>query len=98
MFFLHLLDSPEAPASGAPRFFGREAASHAVPFRQLQMGENLVLQLTVQMALAQQGQQAIGEAADGHDDAARNRATKAVAFSQLAISTDSCFRPALDNE
>ena len=98
MCFLHLCDSAEAAAGRPARFLGRQSALHTVPFRQLQVGENFVFQLPVQLSLAQQGQQAIGEAADSHDDASRNRATRAVAFSHWATSTASCFRPALVSE
>src|SRR5450631_350645 len=97
MFFLHLLDPSKANPGSPPSFFARQPASHRIPFRQLDVGNNLAIQLLIETPLAHQGQQTLHRPADRHDDS-RNRATSAVAFSQFATSTGSRFRPARVSE
>ena len=98
MLFLHLFDASEAAARRQARLRRRQAARHALSFRQLQMGENLVIQLAIQPPLAGQRQQSLHHAPQRHDDASRKRATSAVALSQFATSTRTCFRPAAVSE
>ena len=98
MLFLHLLDAPKAETGGPAGLFGRHAGCDGVSLGQFQVGEDLAFQFPVETPLPEQRQQTGHGAPKSHDDASRKRATRAVAFSQFATATRSCFRPALVSE
>ncbi len=69
----------------------------------LQVGEDFTLQFPIETPLANQRQHTHRRKSKLHDSAsiyvaAKNRATSAVARSQFATATPSCFAPALVSE
>ncbi len=87
MLFLHLFDSSETQTRGPAGLFRRKPARQSVSLCQFQVRQNLAFQFGVQPPFAEQRRQALHRPSCGHDEACRNRATKAVAFSHLATST-----------
>ena len=63
-----------------------------------QVSEDFTLQFPIETPLANQRQQTARNESEVHDSASRKRATSAVALSQLATATRSCFVPALVSE
>jgi hypothetical protein len=50
--FLYLLDSPESATGGSTRFFRRQPCGDGIALGKVQVGENLVLQLAVEVPFA----------------------------------------------
>jgi hypothetical protein len=98
MIFLHLFDCSKTATGLAASLFGRQPGGHGVEFSHLQVGEDFTLQFPIETPFAKQRQQA-GRGESGlHDSASRKRLTSAVALSQFATATPSCFVPALVSE
>jgi hypothetical protein len=103
VIFLHLFDSSKTTAGLAPSLFGREPGGDSTELGHLQVGEDFTLQFPIETPLANQRQQTTRRQSKLHDSASSfvlttNRATSAVALSQLATATLSCFVPALVRE
>ena len=89
MLFLNLFNPAESLPGDAARFLGRQTGGDGVLLGQLQMGKQFALQFAIETTLPEESQQCSGHTAQGHDEASRKRATRAVAFSQFATSTRS---------
>ena len=98
MIFLHLCDPSETAPGRMTRFFRCQPSGDAIALGQLQVSENLVFQFPIQIPFPDERQQTRCRGPKLHDSASRNRATRAVALSQFATSTVSCFEPALVSE
>ena len=98
MIFLHLFDSSKTTAGLTASLFGRQPGGDSIALGHLQVGEDFTLQFPIETPLANQRQQTARRESKLHDSASRNRATSAVALSQFATATLSCFAPALVSE
>jgi hypothetical protein len=98
MIFLHPLDSSKTTAGVTASLFGPQPGGKSIVLGHLQVGEDFTPQFPVETRLAEQRQQTAHPESRVHDSASRNRATSAVALSQFATSTLSCFAPALVSE
>ena len=98
MIFLHLFDSSKTTAGLTASLFGRQPGGDRIELGHLQVGEDFTLQFPIETPLAKQRQQTSRRESKLHDSASRNRATSAVALSQFATATLSCFAPALVSE
>jgi hypothetical protein len=98
MIFLHLFDSSKTTAGLTASLFARLPCGDSIELGHLQVGEDFTLQLPIETPLPKQRQQTSRRESKLHDSTSRNRATSAVALSQFATATLSCFAPALVSE
>ena len=98
MILLHLLDSAKIKPCLAASLIRGSPGGHRVELCHLQVGADFAFQLPIETPLPKQRQQTSRRESQLHDSASRNRATSAVALSQFATATVSCFAPALVNE
>ena len=77
---------------------GGQPRGDGIPLGHFEVGEDFALQFVIKTALAKQRHQTGRCESKLHAWASRKRATRAVARSQLATATASCFDPALVSE
>ena len=88
----------ETDAFDTASLFARLPCGDSIELGHFQVGEDFTLQLPIETPLPKQRQQTSRCESKLHDSAPRNRATSAVALSQFATATRSCFDPALVSE
>jgi hypothetical protein len=98
MIFHHLRDSAEPAPGLLPSLFRRQPGSNSIPLDQFQVRLDFAFQLLIELPFPKQGRQTSDGQPELHDFTSKNRATKAVALSQFATSTLSCFDPAFVSE
>ena len=90
----YLRDAAELSPRRVPRIGWRQSRCSEVALRQLEVCLDLVVELAVVAAESDEREQALKGTSRAHAFASRNRATSALACSQLVTSTWSCLAPA----